>query len=73
LSECLNYIPENGLNVADLENRLRLVEIVERVKLNDAKMLEFSETDFKAAGECVRRMKWKMLHAFVVDFDRLFR
>lgn len=73
LTECLNYIPDNGLSAADLESRLRLLEIVDKVKQNSAAEIHFNEADFKAAGECVRRMKWRTVHAFIVEFDRLFR
>lgn len=73
LLDCIEYLPDSGLTAAEIEERLRLSDIVYKAKERGLHELSFNETDYKAAADCVRQMKWKIFHPFVLEFDKLFK
>jgi hypothetical protein len=73
LIDCVTTVPDSGLTIEHLETRLKLLELLTRAKESEAAALQFTDNEFKAACECIRLKKWKIVHPFIVEFGRLFR
>lgn len=73
LRDCINAIPKEGLSVSDIQNRLRVIKVVNQVKEENATTISLEDADFKTACDCVKPMRWVIIDPFIVDFCDLFK
>ena len=62
---CINVMPEGGLDVLQMKTRL---DVVTNLEAANGEIVLTSEEQVKALKECVKSMKWALIHKDVVDF-----
>src|SRR5580765_18557 len=73
LKEAVNVIPKDGLTPDAIQKRLRVLQVVNRVKDENLQTLAFEDADFKTACECVAAMRWGVIDPFIIEFCELFK
>ena len=61
---CVNQIPQGGLDVMQMKNRLNVLNKLENA--NGKISLEDAEAD--TLKDCVKAMKWAIMHKDLVEF-----
>lgn len=62
--ECLNVLPQGGLDVSEMELRLKISK-----KLDSSKAtIELEDAEAEKLVSCVQQMKWALMHDDVVAF-----
>jgi hypothetical protein len=62
--ECLNVLPQGGLDVSEMEIRLK---VSEKLKASESE-IELEDAEASKLVECVKAMKWALMHEDVVAF-----
>lgn len=66
LKKCLNQTPQGGFDLETMRNRLRVVEVLEKVNLLGQVVLE--DADHAIALRCAIQMKWAIMDRSILLF-----
>lgn len=77
IRECLDFIPERGLNFMDFKNRKVIDDAIEKLYQGKPKnyrpaKLELEDAQFTILVDIVQKMQWAIKNKFVEEFIFLF-
>lgn len=61
---CINVMPQGGLDVIQMKTRLDIVTAID----NANGSIELTEEQADTLKECVKEMRWAIIHKDVVEF-----
>ena len=73
LKIALNAPPINGLDLATIRARSRVMDTVEKLEKDAGNLvLKLEDTDYTAAKEAIRQVRWNVLSKHLIRFAEQF-
>lgn len=70
LKVALNFPTDQGLSIADIRARIRVLDVIEKCKIGD--IIKLEDEDYKTAAEAIKRVRWTSTNKDVVRFGEQF-
>ncbi len=62
---CIQNPPQNGYDVSEMRKRIRVTDVIEKAGNGT---LEFEDADFECLRQCVKNMRWFVVHKEIIEF-----
>lgn len=63
----LNNIPQEGLTPSEMRDRLKIIDKIDSVKIDEE--VELEDAEFRKIYDTYKGIKWLMMHKDIVAFD----
>ncbi len=61
---CINRPSKDGCDISEMRKRIKVIDVIEK----GGKSLEFEDADFECLKQCVKNMRWFVVHKEIIEF-----
>ena len=73
LQTCVRAAPPGGLDLSEMEKRLRVLRVLEEAEKDKKKTVDMEDADVETLQHCVAMFRWTGVHEEILTFLKYIR